>query len=155
MQSTGLSCQVRVEEIHEAGESRGIVDTQKKMVVIREEDERMKLDRVELLGSGEDPDDDGLQLIGGLEQKAALQGPTRHFDQGAAFGDEPQSPRHALKVALHSLVLSESGGTSSGPHCRLCCSSVVWRAIRSAGSQHEAIGLGRLPAHELRTRRRS
>ena len=90
-----------------------LVDTQKKVVVIREEDERMKLDRVEPLGSSEDPDDDGLQLIGGLEQKSALHCPTRHFDQGAAFGDEPQSPCHALEVALHSHVLAESDGTSS------------------------------------------
>ena len=82
--------------------------------MIREEDERMKLDRVEPLGSSEDPDDDGLQVIGGLEQKAALHCPTRHFDQGAAFGDVPQSPCHALEVALHSHVLAESDGTSSG-----------------------------------------
>jgi hypothetical protein len=83
------------------------------MVVIREEDERMKLDRVEPLGSGEDPDDDGLQLIGGLEQKSALHCPTRHFDQGTAFGDEPQPPCHTLDVAMPSRVLSESDGTSS------------------------------------------
>jgi len=74
----------------------------------------MKLDRVEPLGSSEDPDDDGLQLIGGLEQKSALHCPTRHFDQGAAFGDEPQSPCHTLDVAMPSRVLAESDGTSSG-----------------------------------------
>jgi hypothetical protein len=36
----------------------GVVYAHEKVVVIREEDEGMKLDRVEPLGSSQDPDDD-------------------------------------------------------------------------------------------------
>jgi hypothetical protein len=59
------------------------------VVVIGKEDEGMQLDWVEPLGSSKDPDDDGSELIGGLEQEATLQGPTSHLDQCAAFGYEP------------------------------------------------------------------
>jgi hypothetical protein len=41
MQSTGLPRQVRVEVVHEAGELKGVLHTEKKVVVIGKEDEGM------------------------------------------------------------------------------------------------------------------
>jgi hypothetical protein len=67
----------------------GVLRTQEKVIVIREKDEGMELNRVELLRPCQDPDDDGPQLLGRLQQKTSLNGPARHLNQGTAFRDEP------------------------------------------------------------------
>ena len=89
IQSTCFSRQIRVEVIHESRELMGILRTQEKVIVIREKDKRMKIDRVEPLGASQDPDNDGPQFLGRLQQKTPLNGPTGHFYQGTTFRDEP------------------------------------------------------------------
>ena len=74
-----------------------ILDAQKKMVMIGHEYEGVNFHRVELLGSRENSDDKRSELIGGIEQKATLHGSTGHFNEGAPFGDEPESSGHALR----------------------------------------------------------
>lgn len=75
--------------VHEAGELQGIVYAQEKVVVVGEEDKGMDLDGMESLSSGEDPDDNGLQVVARSEEEATLNCPTGHFDQGSTFWDIP------------------------------------------------------------------
>jgi len=70
--SACFSRQIRVEKIHESRELMGVLRTQEKVIVIREEDNGMELNRVELLCSCQDPNDDGPQLLGRLQQKTPL-----------------------------------------------------------------------------------
>src|SRR3954468_9234185 len=49
---------------------------------------------VALLGPGEGPDDDLVQLGTGTEQETALEGPAGHLDQSPSFGDETESSAH-------------------------------------------------------------
>src|SRR5436305_11953329 len=49
---------------------------------------------VALLGPGEGPDDDLVQLGTGTEQETALEGPAGHLDQGSSFGDETEFSAH-------------------------------------------------------------
>jgi hypothetical protein len=65
------------------------------MVVIRKAAEGADprtalLRKVETLGAGEDPPDDLVEIGMGAEQEPALDGPRRHFDQGAARRNEPE-----------------------------------------------------------------
>jgi hypothetical protein len=44
MQPTGFAGQVRIDVVHEPGQLLGVLNCQKKVVVIRQEDEGMELD---------------------------------------------------------------------------------------------------------------
>jgi len=56
-----------------------VLDAQEKMVMIRDEYKRMDLNRAVLLRSSEDPDHDGSELFGGLQEKPTLHGPAGHL----------------------------------------------------------------------------
>jgi hypothetical protein len=56
--------------------------------MIGKEDEGMELDWRESLGSRQDSDDDGSQLLGRFEEKPTLHSAAGNFNEGPAFRDE-------------------------------------------------------------------
>ena len=63
MEPAGLSSQIRIQKVHEPGELQRVTDTQEEMVVIRKENECVNLNWRVSLGSGQDSDNDGVQLL--------------------------------------------------------------------------------------------
>jgi len=88
MKSSRLARQVGIEVVHELGELQGVVNTQKKVVVIGEKHEGVKSDGIEPQGTAQDTESHGPQLHGRFQKKPTLYCPTSHFDERAAFRNE-------------------------------------------------------------------
>lgn len=83
VESTHFSSQVGIDVIHETRQLKSVLYTQKKMVVVGEEDEGMEFDGVVPLSPCQYPKDDDSQLFRGFEKESTLNRPTGHLHQGA------------------------------------------------------------------------
>ncbi len=86
--SAGLLGEVAVEEVHEGGESLRVGNPEKQVVVVGEEDEADKSDRMFVLCPAENTEHDLVETAGGLEQEPSMNRPAGDLDQGTAFGNE-------------------------------------------------------------------
>jgi hypothetical protein len=94
IEASGLASQVRIYIAHKAGDLLSILNRNQKMKMVREKNERMELDSVQALGSGEDSDGDGVELLGGAQEQSSLEGPPGDLDDSTAFWDEPDGSSH-------------------------------------------------------------
>ena len=86
-----------------------MVHPQQQVVVVRGEDVADDLDRVLTLGASEDAEDDVVELRGGAQQQAPLEGAAGDLDEGTAFGDEAQMAAHAHKKSENGRRFFHSG----------------------------------------------
>jgi hypothetical protein len=89
-----LARQVGVEVADEAREPFGILREEDHVVMRRHRDESHEVDRIEPLGPAEDAGGDVVELRAGPEERASMQGPARHLDQGASVGDVAKFSSH-------------------------------------------------------------
>lgn len=62
--------------------------------MIGDADETADPDSIAVLGPGEGPDDDLVQIGTGTEQETTVERPAGHFDQGTPVWDEADSSAH-------------------------------------------------------------
>ena len=90
-----LAGDFRGEVAHESGELAGVGDLEDQVKVGREEGEAAEAHRVAALRPDEGSDDDRVELRAGAEEKAAVERPVGHLDQGAWGWDEAKVSAHA------------------------------------------------------------